>query len=367
MPRSLARSRRLPAQRGVSLVELMVSLALGLVLIAGVLSLYLSSQQSLRTHQGLARVQENARLALDLMAREIRTAGVIPCGSPLTANVMVTPAASATTRPTPWWADTRAGFLRGGRDSDQGVLPAGTAVPRAAGTDSLILLRVSDDEGLYARVLAHDTTAHQFSVAASVAAATAGSASSTAATVARIEDKAYALVCDSLSSALFQVDTVQTSTGFVNYPNSPRNCTTSLGTVDAACGSPAAKTFPAGALLVPWEPAFWYVGEPASGSRALYRAAPDQAGTLRPVERVPGVESLQVDYLTRNRSGGGSLATGWVDATAFVGGWADPAREVVALRLTLTLGSEVTAASAGASAPLRRVFQSVVALRGMEP
>ncbi|MEY2801211.1 MAG: hypothetical protein RL513_795 [Pseudomonadota bacterium] len=351
--------------RGLSLVELMISLVLGLVLVGGALSLYVTSRQSSRNQEGLARVQEGARFALDQMAREIRTAGVIPCGSSLTANVLVTKTASAPAAP--WWADTHAGVLRGGENSDQGVLPTGTTVPRAAGTDSLVILRTSDDEGQYARVLVHDAAAFQFSVAASVPVSATAATPASAATVARIGEKDYALVCDSLSAALFQVDTVQVSAGLVNYGGNPSNCTTDLGSVNAACGSTSAKAFPRGALLVPWEPGFWYVGEPVAGRRALYRAAPDRTGTLQPVERVPAVENLQIEYLTRNNNSGGTLATAWVDASTLSGQWSNPALEVVALRLTLTLRHEAKAASAGASAPVERVFQSVVALRGKEP
>lgn len=345
------------AQGGLSLVELLVALVLGLVLVGGVLSIYLASQQGLRTHQSLARLQESARLALDLLAREIRTAGVSPCGSPLSANLLVTTATS--TNPTPWWADTHAGFLRGGEASDQGVLPAGTSAPQVPGTDSLLILRTTDDEGLYARILQHDEPTRTFSVAASVASGTAG----TAANQARIEAGTTALVCDALSGALFQVDTVQASTGLVSYANAPRNCSTSLGRVDPVCGSAADKTFPAGALLVPWEPAFWYVASQGSGRSALYRAAPDTSGTLRPVERVPGVEDLQIEYLTRDRGNGAALATRWVHAGELAGQWSNPAREVAALRLTLTLRHDAI----GNSAPLRRVFRAVVALRGTEP
>lgn len=345
------------AQRGLSLVELLVALVLGLVLVGGVLSIYLASQQGLRTHQGLARLQESARLALDLLAREIRTAGVSPCGSPLSANLLVATATS--TSPTPWWADTHAGFLRGGEASDQGILPAGTAVPQVPGTDSLLILRTSDDEGLYARVLHHDETARTFSVAASEPSANAG----TAASQARIDAGATALVCDALSGALFQVDTVQPSTGLVGYANGPRNCSTALGRVDPVCGSAADKTFPAGAMLVPWEPAFWYVASQGAGRSALYRAAPDTSGTLRTVERVPGVEDLQIEYLTRDRSNGAALASRWVHAGELAGQWSNPAREVAALRLTLTLRHDAV----GTPAPLRRVFRAVVALRSSEP
>jgi type IV pilus assembly protein PilW len=353
----------LRSQQGVSLVELMVSLALGLVLIGGVLSLYLESQQVFRAHESLARLQEGGRYALDLMAREIRTAGISPCTSPLTANALVA-------NPTPWWANTASGFLRGGESGAQGLATTGTAAGNhAQGTDSVLVLRASDDEGLYARILQHDAALGRLRVANSLAtgAATTSTTSSPtpAGTTARIGPRDIALVCDDASAALFQVDTVQASTGVIDYLGSPLNCTTSLGSVDATCASAASKSFAVGALLVPWEPVLWYVGVNGSGQRSLYRVALNPTGSLQPVERVPGVQDLQIQYLTRNRNNAGALASTWVNASVLAGQWANPALEVAAVRLTLTLQDNPTTTTA--SAPLQRTFTAVVALRGRQP
>ena len=62
-------------QRGLTLVELMVSLGLSLVLIAAVGAVFLASNQASRTAQDGARIQETGRYALDLIGRNLRQAG----------------------------------------------------------------------------------------------------------------------------------------------------------------------------------------------------------------------------------------------------------------------------------------------------
>ncbi|QJQ96984.1 MULTISPECIES: PilW family protein [Halomonadaceae] len=67
--------RRRSTQRGVTLVELMISLVLGLLVTAAVYQVFLSNQQSYRMQRSLAHIQENGRFALDMLARDIRPAG----------------------------------------------------------------------------------------------------------------------------------------------------------------------------------------------------------------------------------------------------------------------------------------------------
>ncbi|WP_444906465.1 PilW family protein [Microbulbifer sp. SSSA008] len=72
-------------QRGISLVELMVSMTVGLVLMAGVSQLFLSSAVTFTTQQAMARVQETGRLAIDFISEDVRMAGYVGCMS--VANV----------------------------------------------------------------------------------------------------------------------------------------------------------------------------------------------------------------------------------------------------------------------------------------
>ncbi|WP_027707094.1 PilW family protein [Zooshikella ganghwensis] len=62
-------------QKGLSLIELMIALVLGLLLVAGVIQIFLGTSQTYRLTGDIARVQENARFALDILARDIRMAG----------------------------------------------------------------------------------------------------------------------------------------------------------------------------------------------------------------------------------------------------------------------------------------------------
>jgi len=68
-------------QRGFSLVELMIAMTIGFVVLAGIGYLYVESRQSFRSMDNLSRMQESARYALEIMARDIRMAGYRGCAS----------------------------------------------------------------------------------------------------------------------------------------------------------------------------------------------------------------------------------------------------------------------------------------------
>ncbi len=61
--------------RGVTLVELMVALLIGAILLAGAITVYVNSRNAYQTNEILARIQENARFALDIVEPDIRQAG----------------------------------------------------------------------------------------------------------------------------------------------------------------------------------------------------------------------------------------------------------------------------------------------------
>ena len=61
-------------QRGLSLVELLVSLAIGSFLIIGALTVYTQNRATYISNEQLARVQENAQFALDVIEPHIRLA-----------------------------------------------------------------------------------------------------------------------------------------------------------------------------------------------------------------------------------------------------------------------------------------------------
>ena len=61
-------------QEGVSLVELMVALVLGLFLIFGAVMIYSKSRTTYRTTEAVARLQETARYAFDTIEPDVRMA-----------------------------------------------------------------------------------------------------------------------------------------------------------------------------------------------------------------------------------------------------------------------------------------------------
>ncbi len=66
---------------GLSLIELLIALVISTLLMTGVITLFVSSKQSYRIQDALARLQENGRTALALLSQDIRIAGNRGCSS----------------------------------------------------------------------------------------------------------------------------------------------------------------------------------------------------------------------------------------------------------------------------------------------
>ncbi len=66
-------------QLGVSLIELMVALAIGSLLVLGLVEVFAASRTAYQLSEGMARVQENSRFAVDYLQRDLRMAGHMGC------------------------------------------------------------------------------------------------------------------------------------------------------------------------------------------------------------------------------------------------------------------------------------------------
>lgn len=73
-------------QAGMSLIELMITLLLSSFLLLGIIQLYLSSNSTDRANSALARLQENGRIALDLIKQDLRRTGYQGCAMPSAAS-----------------------------------------------------------------------------------------------------------------------------------------------------------------------------------------------------------------------------------------------------------------------------------------
>lgn len=123
------------AMAGFGLIELMIAMVLGLIVIGAAFAIFQTSQTTFRTNEGLSRIQENARVAFELMSRDIRAAGGSAC-----SNFSVVEGAGAA-------AETfRNDAVRGTADSLRVVSGDDTAYRVEASTSSSVTLHEDDVE-----------------------------------------------------------------------------------------------------------------------------------------------------------------------------------------------------------------------------
>ena len=148
-----------PRQRGFTLVELLVSLALGLAVLVGLSSVYVAAKQSFRFQETSGRLQEDAVFALEMIARDLRMAGYAGCRGVDSATIssvvtyfpnlaLASPPPTAITGPNPLAAVyptvpmvtmqplSPVNFVRG-FDNVPSAMFASGAVPASGTTDSL--------------------------------------------------------------------------------------------------------------------------------------------------------------------------------------------------------------------------------------
>lgn len=326
-------------QAGFTIVELMVALVLGLLLIGGVINIFMTNQQTFRTNENMGRMQENARISFELMAREVRQAGGNVCGASLMANVLN----NATTA---WTSNWDAGVLQGFDDAQvaTGIVATGTGVgQRVANTDAVRVLSGGMFDGV-------TITAHN-----------AGTAQITLNTINHgFAPNNIVVVCDGQSAALAKLTAAVSGTSAVVAHavgvGSDNNCSLGLNfPTDCSSATGNSRAFQAGGFVTLMTASTWYVGNNARGGRSLFRV--NAAGTEEIAE---GVRDMQLDYLQRNTATG-NLDANWVNASAVTDWTQGAASQVVAVRLRLTL--ETQTAVGTNQQPIQRQLIHVVNLR----
>ena len=69
------KARNLNGQSGVTLIELLIALAISSVLIAGIYRMFIQQQMTYATQEQVSDMQQNVRVAINRMLREVRMAG----------------------------------------------------------------------------------------------------------------------------------------------------------------------------------------------------------------------------------------------------------------------------------------------------
>ena len=92
--------------RGVTLVELMISISIGLVVAGAMVALYISTARSYRQIEALGQLQSNARYVFEIMGYDIRMAGNAGCHTPRGGTVTPPPANFVNNYANYWWSNT---------------------------------------------------------------------------------------------------------------------------------------------------------------------------------------------------------------------------------------------------------------------
>lgn len=303
-------------QRGLSLVEVMVTLAIGMVVTLGIVGIMGINQQNLRITEGLSESQENARMAFELIARDVRQARDTSCGpvSGIPTNLN-----------NAWWGQWQPILGFGGTTATTAIATGTQVGQRVNGTQAL-QLQGSGETGIIKNI-----AGNQINLQTAVGNLGSGPI----------------IVCD-----------LQTA---------------SLHTATAA-GSSAITTSPAVKVSNTDNPQFqiarltavtWYIGNngrAGEGGRSLYRVRLETDGSTVTEEILPGVTDLSVRYHTKNAADFSSTIPTTQDA------WND----INAIELTLTTEStqrNVTSEAAsgskfvGSDGRMRRQITHVISLR----
>ncbi len=164
IPRS---TRFRPMQRkmhGVTLIEMMISLTIGLLIIAGIGYAYLGSRQGFRSQDALSRMQEGARTAFEIMDKDIRMAGFTGCPRNTAASGDINILSSASDWDKNLFVKPLIGYEKA--SEAWSAFPAG--VTGVAGKvlrgDALTVLRADNSQEFI--VFSHDTGASQITLTA---------------------------------------------------------------------------------------------------------------------------------------------------------------------------------------------------------
>lgn len=317
------------------MIELMISMVLGLIVIASASAIFISNRQTYRATESMGRLQEGGRISFELMSRDIRQAAGNPCARDLpVANVVNNAAAN-------WWSNWAAGII--GYEDTDATFPFGGGIGgRVAGTDAIELKGADNISGV--TVVSHNAVSARFEVN----------------TVNHpLNDGDILLVCDFRQATVLQVTNAQPGTNTTvvhnNGAGSPGNCSKGLGfPTNCATANGTPYTYDPTSTIVKVQASRWYVGNNEAGGRSLFRTVLTTTGGAAATtnqEIVSGINNMTLQYLVRNR-------VNYADASTLAAAdWAN----VTAVRVLLTMAGNDRIGTDGN--PIQRNLAHTVALR----
>ncbi len=262
---------------GFTIVELMISLTLGMLLIAAILQVFMNHKLLINTETSLSRVQESGRFVSNLLTSEIRKIGYHGCSDPSEMSVVVM---AITGVDKPYGSTTLEGFEVGS---------SGTFSPAISGSDSL-----SSIQGSGTAQARQDSDVIQIKYADRTGAKLIGNTDPVNANIqvdsnpSGLSKDDIAIVGDCQSAHIFRITNTTTPSGIVTMTH-------------AASGNVPHKILPGyglGADLFSYKDVAYFVADTGRNRNgidvyALYRKFSSSAVAE---EMVEGVEFLQLLY-----------------------------------------------------------------------
>jgi type IV pilus assembly protein PilW len=343
-------------QHGLTLIELMVAMIIGLVLIAGVVQIYLSTKQSYRLQENLGRMQENARFALDFISYDARMAGYRGCAGP------DTPLTNTLNNNTSFAWNFRTAVQGFSRSADGNWTPGTppTVIANDAVVDSDVLVtRTAEGPGV--RVTNHPAGGNDPNLP--------GSANLQVPANHGFKQCDILMVTDCEEAAVFQVTSVASGNALVHNTGAVPQCSGGPGNATKQLG----KNYEVSGEVIRLTTKVYYIRMGAGGLPGLWM----QSGAGPSQELIQGVERMRVLYGVRT-----ALSDALVyRPAANVSDWGD----VVSIRVSLLVQSPennivteqqqyIFPGSSGnpetidaSDRRLRQVFASTIGLRNRLP
>lgn len=291
-------------QQGFTLVELLIGIALALVMTAIIVSVFGRASRSSNVTQTVNEIQEQGRVALDMLQRDVRSAGYIGCNS----NRLLGSGALVNTIDTPTgYLNNLDQFLIGFEGTGASFTPAADAGLAGANPAAL-----PDSDALTVRVPAGEPV----SLSATM---TAGTAVIPVFSTAGFAAGRRAIVGDCAQSTAFYVTGL---TGGLEHGAS----------VGTNASNDLARAYGPDAMVVPFTTLTYYLAPNGVGTtRSLYRRVDGAAASEQIAE---GVEEFQIQYGVDTDAD--NFADLFVAADA-VADW----RRVVSVRASLLMRSKL--------------------------
>lgn len=279
----------LPRISGLSIVELMVALTIGLILLTALTRLFVTSRSTYTLEENLARVQESGRFAMEFLAQDIRMAGYIGCTS--SANTTVQ---NHLNNPTSYGVDFTQ-YLSGHRYTGSGGSPSVLAdwTPALPGTVNGVLYFSNGEVEPNTDVI---VTRH-----ASETGVKLGETMSDTSANLKIDsnpgglaDNDIVMVSDCSNADIFQItgpDSFGTGTNTLVHntgESTPGNAT-----------KPLSKAYTSDAQVMKVITRVYYIGRrsnSASNPPALFRKELATSGTMSAQELVEGIETMRFAF-----------------------------------------------------------------------